>query len=299
MVHEAAHPMTKSPRAVAREALRLAQEALPAYSSKYSRKDFTQHQLFAVLALKTFLKTDYRGRRAVPGRLRRAPRRPRADRRAPLLDPVLRRAAAPKKGEFVVLLCRATASAADRGLIGEKPDRRGRRDRAGEPAHLPLLLQAGRQEALLPAVDQADRRLRHPQPLPRRGGRHHRPVQRLPAVPPGHGPGVPGRHLGPGAGRRRVRQRGAPPVLPGGPRGAVHRDPAEPPRSGPEVAQDPLPAADGQAVPQEAPGEPAPAGVRPAVAGRVRVQPAQAAARELRSAAGPMPRASGSATSEC
>lgn len=54
-------PMTKSPRAVAREALRLAQEVLPAYSSKYSRKDFTQHQLFAILVLKTFLKTDYRG----------------------------------------------------------------------------------------------------------------------------------------------------------------------------------------------------------------------------------------------
>ena len=53
--------MTKSPRAVAREALRLAQGAMPAYSSKYSRKDFTQHQLFAVLALKTFLKADYRG----------------------------------------------------------------------------------------------------------------------------------------------------------------------------------------------------------------------------------------------
>ena len=53
--------MTKSPRAVAREALRLAQEALPAYSSKFSRKDFTQHQLFALLALKTFGKTDYRG----------------------------------------------------------------------------------------------------------------------------------------------------------------------------------------------------------------------------------------------
>ena len=46
--------MTKSPRAVARE-------ALPAYSSATSRKDFTSHQLFAVLALKTFLKTDYRG----------------------------------------------------------------------------------------------------------------------------------------------------------------------------------------------------------------------------------------------
>src|SRR5947208_13661021 len=55
------HPMTKSPRAVAREALRLGREALPAYSSPYSRKDFTQHQLFAVLALKAFLKTDYRG----------------------------------------------------------------------------------------------------------------------------------------------------------------------------------------------------------------------------------------------
>jgi hypothetical protein len=53
-------PMTRSPRAVAREALRLALGALPAYSSKDSRKDFTQHQLFAALALKSFLKTDYR-----------------------------------------------------------------------------------------------------------------------------------------------------------------------------------------------------------------------------------------------
>ncbi len=53
--------MTKSPRAVASEALRLTQEFLPAYSSKFSRKDYTQHQLFALLALKTFFKTDYRG----------------------------------------------------------------------------------------------------------------------------------------------------------------------------------------------------------------------------------------------
>jgi hypothetical protein len=53
--------MTKSPRAVAQQAFRLAQEALPAYSSKFSRKDFTQPQLFALLALKTFFKTDYRG----------------------------------------------------------------------------------------------------------------------------------------------------------------------------------------------------------------------------------------------
>lgn len=53
--------MTKSPRAVAREALRMAQETLPTYSSKFSRQDYTQHQLFALLALKTFFKTDYRG----------------------------------------------------------------------------------------------------------------------------------------------------------------------------------------------------------------------------------------------
>lgn len=53
--------MTKSPRATAREALRLAQDALPTYSAVRSRKDFTQPQLFAILALKTFLKTDYRG----------------------------------------------------------------------------------------------------------------------------------------------------------------------------------------------------------------------------------------------
>jgi hypothetical protein len=53
--------MTKSPRAVAREALALARQSLPAYTSARSRKDFTSHQLFAVLALKQFLKTDYRG----------------------------------------------------------------------------------------------------------------------------------------------------------------------------------------------------------------------------------------------
>lgn len=53
--------MTKSPGALPQEALRVARESLPAYSSTRSRKDYTQHQLFAVLALKTFFKTDYRG----------------------------------------------------------------------------------------------------------------------------------------------------------------------------------------------------------------------------------------------
>src|SRR5262245_37968529 len=54
-------PLTKSPRRVAREALAVARAALPAYSCPTSRQDFTQPQLFAILALKTFLKTDYRG----------------------------------------------------------------------------------------------------------------------------------------------------------------------------------------------------------------------------------------------
>lgn len=53
--------MTKSPRAVAREALELARQSLPAYTSARSRKDYTSHQLFAILALKQFLRTDYRG----------------------------------------------------------------------------------------------------------------------------------------------------------------------------------------------------------------------------------------------
>lgn len=53
--------MTKSPVALAREAIRTAQAAVPDYSSVYSRHDFTQHQLFAILVLRQFLKTDYRG----------------------------------------------------------------------------------------------------------------------------------------------------------------------------------------------------------------------------------------------
>jgi hypothetical protein len=54
-------PMTKSPLKLARMALSVAQESIPAYSSKSSRKDFTQHRHFALLTLREFLKTDYRG----------------------------------------------------------------------------------------------------------------------------------------------------------------------------------------------------------------------------------------------
>ena len=53
--------MAKSPVALAKEALRTAKNALPAYSHRFSPRRFTQHQLFAILALRQFLKTDYRG----------------------------------------------------------------------------------------------------------------------------------------------------------------------------------------------------------------------------------------------
>jgi len=52
---------TRSPVALARKALEVAADAVPAYSCKYSRKDFTQHQLLAILALEQFFRTDDRG----------------------------------------------------------------------------------------------------------------------------------------------------------------------------------------------------------------------------------------------
>jgi hypothetical protein len=53
--------MTKSPVALAKEALAVAQKALPAYSSPFSPKVFSQPQLFAILVLRHFFRTDYRG----------------------------------------------------------------------------------------------------------------------------------------------------------------------------------------------------------------------------------------------
>ena len=38
-----------------------AKDALPKYAHRFSPKKFTQHQLFACLVLKEFLKSDYRG----------------------------------------------------------------------------------------------------------------------------------------------------------------------------------------------------------------------------------------------
>jgi len=52
---------SKSPNAVATVAYATAQKALPAYRHLKSPKKFTQHQLAAILVLKEFFTTDYRG----------------------------------------------------------------------------------------------------------------------------------------------------------------------------------------------------------------------------------------------
>ena len=52
---------TRSPVALARRALHIASRAMSAYASKFSKRDFTQHQLLAMLCLKQFFKTDDRG----------------------------------------------------------------------------------------------------------------------------------------------------------------------------------------------------------------------------------------------
>jgi transposase len=52
--------MTRSPLRLAKVALAVGKSALPVYSGRFSRKDFTQPQLFAVLVVRKYLKIDYR-----------------------------------------------------------------------------------------------------------------------------------------------------------------------------------------------------------------------------------------------
>ena len=56
---------SKSPRAVALEALAAGEAALPPYGRPCGPKKFTQPQLFACLVLKAFFRTDYRGVAAI------------------------------------------------------------------------------------------------------------------------------------------------------------------------------------------------------------------------------------------
>jgi len=53
--------MTKSAVQFAREAMALGRATYPPYASPFSRHDYTQPQLFALLALRQFLRLDYRG----------------------------------------------------------------------------------------------------------------------------------------------------------------------------------------------------------------------------------------------
>lgn len=53
--------MTKSPLALAREALAVGEQSLPAPASQFSRQDYKLAQLFALLVLRKFFRTDYRG----------------------------------------------------------------------------------------------------------------------------------------------------------------------------------------------------------------------------------------------
>lgn len=52
--------MTKSPIDLAKIALSVGRQGLAMYSCTRSRKDFTQAQLFALLALRQFFQSDYR-----------------------------------------------------------------------------------------------------------------------------------------------------------------------------------------------------------------------------------------------
>lgn len=52
---------SKSPSVVARAAYEAGRKALPRYAHKFSRRDFTCAQLFAVMVLRKFFKRDYRG----------------------------------------------------------------------------------------------------------------------------------------------------------------------------------------------------------------------------------------------
>ncbi len=57
--------MSKSPKQVALRALAAAKQSLPAYSATHSPKKFTQHQHFAIAALRQFFRVDHRGIAAI------------------------------------------------------------------------------------------------------------------------------------------------------------------------------------------------------------------------------------------
>jgi hypothetical protein len=57
--------MSKSPKRIALRALEAARHSLPAYSATHSPKKYTQHQHFAIAALRQFFRVDHRGIAAI------------------------------------------------------------------------------------------------------------------------------------------------------------------------------------------------------------------------------------------
>src|SRR5690606_29306882 len=141
-----------------------------------------------------------------------------------------------------------------------------------------VALHAVREAAPAALLAEADRGAGGPQPHLPRGLRQPRPEPGLAPVPPdGAGRRRPMRDRHP-AGRRRLRRRAQPRA--GTPRAGhpLDGDPAEPAEQRPEVAQDAVSAADGEALPPQAATVPTPPGLRPALANRERVLAEQAAA---------------------
>src|SRR5262245_36685472 len=62
---EMTRAMSKSPKQIAINALETAQHSLPAYSATHSPKKYTQHQHFAIAALRQFFRVDHRGIEAI------------------------------------------------------------------------------------------------------------------------------------------------------------------------------------------------------------------------------------------
>jgi hypothetical protein len=117
--------MSKSAVRVAREALAAGRAALPDYGRRYSRQDSTQPQLFALLVLRQFLRTDYRGSVTLVAEWSEL-RSSRSDESAALLDARLCLAPAPRRGgggwgAFRHAQAALLGRARTRGLIDRKP----------------------------------------------------------------------------------------------------------------------------------------------------------------------------------
>jgi hypothetical protein len=128
--------MTKSAVHVACEALAVGRQTFPACGSWTSRHDFTQAQLFALLVLRQFLRTDYRGHVTLVAewqqlqRVLRLPKVPQYSTLAYAADHLLLEA---EKGASIILKW-SSSSGPVRWSDRRLSDSRGRRYGAGNAA---------------------------------------------------------------------------------------------------------------------------------------------------------------------